>query len=49
MCCFAWGFTDGALNIHTFQILGFEFGSPDLAFGIFNLVQGLGCFLMQLI
>ena len=23
--CFLWGFQDSSLNIHTFQILGFEF------------------------
>ena len=39
---FLWGFQDGALNIHTFQILGFEFETQSEPFGVFNLVQGIG-------
>jgi predicted MFS family arabinose efflux permease len=27
LMCFAWGIQDGALNSHTFQMLGFEFES----------------------
>jgi hypothetical protein len=32
-----WGLQDGALNAHTFQMLGFEFDNPDEAFAVFNL------------
>jgi len=44
---FIWGYLDGAINIHTFQILGFEFASKSLPFGVFNLVQGICVFVMQ--
>ena len=47
-CCFFWGLSDGALNIHSFQILGFEFESSDLPFICLCLMQGIGCFGMQL-
>jgi MFS family permease len=32
ICCFFWGLSDGALNIHSFQVLGSEFESTDLPF-----------------
>ena len=44
---FVWGYLDGAINIHSFQILGFEFASKSLPFGVFNLVQGICVFAMQ--
>lgn len=42
--CFIWGIQDGAVNIHTFQILGFEFVSKSEPFSVFNLVQGIAVF-----
>ena len=47
-CCFFWGLSDGALNIHSFQVLGSEFDSTDLPFICQCLMQGIGCFGMQL-
>jgi MFS family permease len=48
ICCFFWGLSDGALNIHSFQVLGSEFESTDLPFICLCLMQGIGCFGMQL-
>ena len=31
-CCFFWGLSDGALNIHSFSVLGSEFDSSELPF-----------------
>jgi len=36
--CFVWGYLDGALNIHTLQILGFEFVSKSEPFGLWCLL-----------
>ena len=36
--CFMWGAVDGVINVHTFQILGFEFDNPAGAFSCFNLM-----------
>ena len=47
ICCFFWGLSDGALNIHSFQVLGSEFSSTDLPFICLCLMQGIGCFGMQ--
>ena len=35
--CFTWGYLDGAINIHSYQILGFEF-DDDGPFAVHNLV-----------
>ena len=45
--CFVWGYLDGAVNIHTFQILGFEFADKSGPFAVFNLIQGIWVFCMQ--
>ena len=42
--CFLWGIEDGALNIHTYHVLGTEFKSKSEPFSVFNLVQGLAVF-----
>ncbi len=49
LMCFLWGFQDSSLNIHTFQILGFEFISQSEPFGVLNIMQGIAAFLFQLI
>ena len=45
--CFLWGIEDGALNIHTYQVLGTEFKSKTEPFSVFNLIQGLAVFAFQ--
>mmetsp|Transcript_5010 Transcript_5010/g.8543 ORF Transcript_5010/g.8543 Transcript_5010/m.8543 type:complete len:116 (+) Transcript_5010:921-1268(+) len=47
--CFLWGYQDGAINIHTFQILGNQFESQSEPFGVFNSVQGIAVFLACII
>lgn len=42
---FAWGFSDGAINCHINQILGFEFESQSEPFCVFNFLQGIGVFM----
>jgi len=44
-----WGFQDGALNTHTYQMLGFEFEDSATAFAMFNLIQAVGCVTFQLL
>jgi len=39
---FMWGMQDGALNTHTYQMLGFEFESSSHPFSIYCIVQALG-------
>lgn len=45
--CSIWGIQDGAVNIHTFKILGSEFKSKSEPFSVFNLVQGISVFVFQ--
>jgi predicted MFS family arabinose efflux permease len=45
LMCFLWGFQDSSLNIHIFQILGFEFISQSEPFGVLNIMQGIAAFL----
>jgi len=45
--CFIWGIQDGAINIHTYRILGTEFKSKSEPFSVFNLVQGISVFCFQ--
>ena len=33
---FAWGFQDGAVNTHSFQMMGFEFNTSSDPFALFN-------------
>ena len=47
--CFIWGYLDGAINIHTLQILGFEFTDKSGPFAVYNLVNGIWVFCMDLI
>mmetsp|Transcript_20383 Transcript_20383/g.31114 ORF Transcript_20383/g.31114 Transcript_20383/m.31114 type:complete len:169 (+) Transcript_20383:1061-1567(+) len=49
LMCFLWGFQDGALNIHCFQILGFQFVSQSEPFGVHNALNGLGVFLLEFV
>ena len=35
---FAWGFSDGAINTHSNQMMGFEFETSSDPFSIFNSV-----------
>lgn len=49
LMCFLWGLQDSSLNIHTFQILGFEFISQSEPFGVFNILEGISAFLFQII
>ena len=44
LMCFLWGYQDGSINIHIFQILGFEFKNQIEPFSVFNLVQGFSIF-----
>ena len=46
---FLWGTQDGVVNIIVFRILGFEFVSNSEPFGVFNLIQGLAVFGVQLL
>ena len=43
--CGLWGFQDGVVNTHTFNMLGFEFESQNEPFAIFCLVQGVSVFI----
>ena len=44
---FLWGFQDGAVNTHCFEMLGFEFDNNYEPYSIFNLLQALGaCFFL---
>ena len=47
--CFFWGYFDGCINIHCLQIMGFQFVSKSEPFAVFNIVQGLTIFLMQVL
>ena len=47
LMCFIWGIQDGAINIHTYRVLGTEFKSKSEPFSVFNLVQGLSVFCFQ--
>ena len=38
LMCFAWGFQDGAMNIHIFKLLAFNFVSQSEPFSVFNLL-----------
>ena len=38
MTCLAWGFQDGVVNTHVFNMLGFEFSTQNDPFAIFCLV-----------
>lgn len=44
MFTFAWGFSDGAINTHCNQMMGFEFDTSADAFGIFNSMQAVAVF-----
>lgn len=44
---FIWGFQDGMVNTHSFQMLGFEFETQSDPFAIFTLVQGIAVFIFQ--
>lgn len=46
---FMWGFMDGAVNTHTYQMLGFEFDTATDPFSVFASVQALGVVIFQLI
>ena len=41
---FAWGFSDGAINTHSNQMMGFEFETSSDPFSIFNSVQAVAIF-----
>jgi hypothetical protein len=41
---FAWGFSDGAINTHSFMMMGFEFETSTDPFSIFNAVQAVAVF-----
>jgi hypothetical protein len=45
---FLWGFQDSGLNTHTYQMLGFEFGSGSEPFSVFNLIQAIGVVTFQM-
>ena len=38
---FAWGFSDGCVNTHSNQMMGFEFETSSDPFSIFNTVQAV--------
>ena len=43
--CFFWGFQDGIVATHCFQILGYEFDTQSDPFGVFEIGQGVSiCF-----
>ena len=44
LTCFMWGLSDGCLNTHSYQMLGFEFDSQNAPFAIYTLVQGVAVF-----
>ena len=41
---FCWGFSDGAINTHSNQMMGFEFETSSDPFSIFNSVQAVAIF-----
>ena len=38
---FAWGFCDGCVNVHSNQMMGFEFATSSDPYSIFNTVQSV--------
>jgi len=48
LACFMWGYEDGMTNIFLFQILGNEFEHGGDPFGVFNIIQGLSVFGLDL-
>eukprot|EP00356_Strombidium_inclinatum_P000198 CAMPEP_0170512350 /NCGR_PEP_ID=MMETSP0208-20121228/66800_1 /TAXON_ID=197538 /ORGANISM="Strombidium inclinatum, Strain S3" /LENGTH=266 /DNA_ID=CAMNT_0010795969 /DNA_START=1259 /DNA_END=2056 /DNA_ORIENTATION=+ len=46
---FMWGYQEGVISTHTFNILGFEFESVSDPFAVFQLVQGIGVFVFELV
>ena len=46
---FAWGFSDGAINTHSNQMMGFEFETSSDPFSIFNSVQAIAIFSFQML
>ena len=41
LTCLTWGMSDGTINTHILQILGYEFSTSIDSFGLFNIVQGI--------
>jgi hypothetical protein len=41
---FSWGFQDGCVETHSYQMMGFEFNSASDPFSIFNSVQAFAVF-----
>ena len=46
---FAWGFSDGAINTHSNQMMGFEFETSSDPFSIFNSIQAVAIFSFQML
>ena len=44
-----WGFSDGAINTHSNQMMGFEFDTSSDPFSIFNSIQAVAVFKFQII
>ena len=49
LATFTWGFQDGAIKTHSFQMLANEFDSQNDPFSIFLFVQGFSCGIFQII
>jgi hypothetical protein len=45
---FAWGFSDGCVNTHANQMMGFEFATSSDPFSIFNTVQSVALVSFQI-
>lgn len=41
---FLWGLQDSSMNVHLFQILGFEFDTAAEPFSVYLMMQGLSIF-----
>ena len=46
---FFWGLQDASINVHLFQLLGFEFENATEPFGAFLMIQGLSTFFFQIL
>lgn len=45
---FAWGFSDGCVNTHANQMMGFEFSNSTDPFSIFNALQAISVFVFMI-
>mmetsp|Transcript_17947 Transcript_17947/g.17138 ORF Transcript_17947/g.17138 Transcript_17947/m.17138 type:complete len:173 (+) Transcript_17947:111-629(+) len=46
---FTWGFQDGCVNTHSFEMIGFEFQDSAESFSVFYLVESIGVVIFSVI